>query len=167
MVGTCGAFFILTCKCASRQSLVPFFRHRNFKKWSEHAVFCTFWLDSVLRATAACSFPHRNLKNWSAHVVFCAFWLDFVLPATAAHSFSTSELEKWVRKCGVLRILTWKCASRHSGAPFLISLLNSYLRTRRFSERTFRTSGSRNHSKNAAVCNFPNICRMCIFFLPT
>ena len=32
------------------------FRHPNFKKWSKHAVFCTFWLANVLFATAACNF---------------------------------------------------------------------------------------------------------------
>ena len=62
--------------------------HRNFKKWPENAVFYTFWLTNVLRATAACH-----------------FW--------------TSELPKWLRECGVLRILTCKCASRHSGVPLL------------------------------------------------
>ena len=26
------------------------FRHRNYKNWSEAAVFCTFWLENLLRA---------------------------------------------------------------------------------------------------------------------
>ena len=32
------------------------FPHRNFKKWSEPDMFCTFWLENVLLATAACNF---------------------------------------------------------------------------------------------------------------
>ena len=32
------------------------FRHRNFQKWSDPGVFCTFWLRNVLRATTACNF---------------------------------------------------------------------------------------------------------------
>ena len=32
------------------------FQHLNFKKWSEHAVFCTFSLQNALLATAACNF---------------------------------------------------------------------------------------------------------------
>ena len=35
------------------------FRHcnfRNFQKWSENGVLCTFWLRNVLRATTACNF---------------------------------------------------------------------------------------------------------------
>ena len=41
------------------------FGHRNFKKWSENVVFCTFSLEHVLLATAACNFwfllwPHDS-----------------------------------------------------------------------------------------------------------
>ena len=41
------------------------FRQLNFKKWSEHAVFCTFLPQNVLLATAACYFwfllwPHDS-----------------------------------------------------------------------------------------------------------
>ena len=36
---------------------------------------------------------------------------------------------------------TCKCASRHNGVQFFISHLASWLRTRRFSEPTFRPSG--------------------------
>ena len=96
--------------------------------------------------------------------MFCTFWLANVLRATAACHFPKTELQKLVRACGVLGIFNWKCASRYSGAPFFISLLNSYLRTRRFSEPTFRTSGTTNHWKNIAICDFPNIWRMCSFF---
>ena len=39
------------------------FQHLNFKKWSEHAVFCTFWLQNVLLATAACNFCTSQLQK--------------------------------------------------------------------------------------------------------
>ena len=39
------------------------FLHRNFKKWSEHAVFCTFSLENVLLATAACNFSTSQLQK--------------------------------------------------------------------------------------------------------
>ena len=42
-----------------------------------------------------------------------------MLRATAACQFSRSKLQKWLRACGVLHILTYKYASRHSGVPFL------------------------------------------------
>ena len=74
------------CFAPQRRAL---FRHRNFQKWSDHGVFCTFWLpnSNVLRATTACT-------------------------------FSTSQLPKVVRHWCVLYILTWKCASRHNGVHF-------------------------------------------------
>ena len=37
------------------------FRHQNVKKWSKHAVFCTFWLPNVLFATAARNFSTSEL----------------------------------------------------------------------------------------------------------
>ena len=52
-------------------------------------------------------------------MVFSTFWLTNMLRATAACNFWTSERPKWLRQCGVLCILTCKCASRHSGVQFL------------------------------------------------
>ena len=110
------------------------FRHRNFQKWSDHGVFCTFWLQNVLRATTACT-------------------------------FSTSQLPKVVHSSSVLSILTWKCASRHNGVHFFMSHLASWLRTRRFSEPTFRPSGATNHWKNTVSRDFPIFSRIYLFFL--
>ena len=68
-----------------------------------------------------------------------------MLRATTACTFSTSQLPKVVREWCVFCILTSKCASRHNGVQFFISRLASWLRTRRFSEPTFRPSGVRSH----------------------
>ena len=107
------------------------FRHRNFQKWSGAEVFCTFWLGNVLRATTACTFS-TNLN-----------------------------FPKVVRTPGVLYILTWKCASRHNGVQFCIAPVASWLRTRRFSEPTFRPSGATNHWKNTVFRDFPTFSRIC------
>ena len=88
-----------------------------------------------------------------------------MLRATTACTFSTSQLPKVVRTWCVLYILTWKCASRHNGVQFFISHLASWLRTRRFSEPTFRPSGATNHWKNTVFRDFPTFSRICIFFL--
>ena len=119
-----------------------------------------------------------------------------MLRATTACTFPTSELPKVARTCGVLYILTskcasrhngvhffdistaksgphlvcfvtCKCASRHNGVQFFISHLASWLRTRRFSEPTFRPSGAPNHWKNTVFRDFPTFSRICIFFLLT
>ena len=103
-------------------------------------MFCAFWVANVLRATAACHFLPSELAKSVPQCGVCTFWLENVLRATAACHFLTSERPKLVRARGVLYILPWKCALCHSGVPFFICLLNSHLRTRRFSEATFRTS---------------------------
>ena len=90
-----------------------------------------------------------------------------MLRATTACTFSTSQLPKVVRHWGVLYILTSKCASRHNGVQFFISHLASWLRTRRFSEPTFRPSGATNHWKNTVFRDFPTFSRICIFCLLT
>ena len=80
---------------------------------------------------------------------------------------ATSEHPKVVRTPGVFNILTSKCASHHNGVQFFISHLASWLRTRRFSEPTFRPSGASNHWKNTVVRDVPTFSRICIFFLLT
>ena len=112
-------------------------------------------------------FGHLNFQKSSDTEVFCTFSLGNVLRATTACTFSTSQLPKVVRQWCVLYILTWKCASRHNGVQFFISHLASWLRTRRFSEPTFRPSGAPNHWKNVVFRDFPTFSRICIFFLLT
>ena len=90
-----------------------------------------------------------------------------MLRATTACTFSTSQLPKVVRHWCVLYILTSKCASRKNGVQLFISHLASWLRTRRFSEPTFRPSGAPNHWKNTVFRDFPTFSRICIFFLLT
>ena len=53
-------FDLEMCFAPQRRAL---FRHRNFQKWSENAVFCTFWLGNVLRATTACTFSTSQLPK--------------------------------------------------------------------------------------------------------
>ena len=117
------------CFAPQRRAL---FRHRNFQKWSDAEVFCTFWLGNVLRATTACT-------------------------------FLTSQLPKVVRDHQFLTLLTSKCASHHNGVQFFIAPVASWLRTRRFSEPTFRPSGATNHWKNTVFRDFPTFSRTCIF----
>ena len=122
------------------------------------------------------------------------FWLGNVLRATTACTFSTSRHPKVLRPWCALYILTWKCASRHNGvhffptsqlpkwpetASFLHFLLrnvlcattacnfSSLIRTRRFSEPTFRPSGVTNHWQNTMFRDFATFSRAWIFFLLT
>ena len=50
---------------------------------------------------------------------------------------------------------------------FFIAPVANWLRTRRFSEPTFRPSGATNHWKNTVFRDFPTFSRICIFCLLT
>ena len=147
------------------------FRHLNFKKWSGADVFCTFSLENVLLATAACNFSTSQLqkvvRNWDVLYIFT--W-----KCASRHSGVQFFLHLNFKKCSeplsflaFSCIFTSKCASRHSGVQFLISPLTTWLRTRRFNEPTFRLTRHTNHWKNTAFRDFSNIWRGCIFFLLT
>ena len=59
------------------------FRHLNFKKCSEHEVFCTFWLANVRFATAACNFWTSQLQK-----VFRAWGVLYILTCKCAFRHS-------------------------------------------------------------------------------
>ena len=63
-------------------------------------------------------FRQLNVRKCSEDYSFLTFWLSNVHFATAACNFSTSEQTKVVQTCGVLYILTFTCAFRHSGVQF-------------------------------------------------
>ena len=146
---------------------VHFFDISSAKSGPHLVCFVHFDLEMCFAPQRRALFRHLKCQKWSAPGVFCAFWLGNVLRATKACTFSTSQLPKVLRAPGVLYILTCKCASRHNGVQFFISHLASWLRTRRFSEPTFRPSGAPNHWKNTVFRDFPTFSRICIFFLLT
>ena len=132
------------CFSLQRRAIFP---HRNFKKWSAHEVFCTFWLENVLLATAACNFSTSQLQK-----VVRACCVLYILTWKCASRYSGVQFFHIATSKSGPSMLCFvhfdlKCASRYSGAQFFISELNSYLRTRRFNEVTFRPSRHTNHWK--------------------
>ena len=167
-------------KCSVPVSFFHFWL-RNVRRATTACTFSTSQLPKVVWEwcvlyilTSKCASRHNGVhffdiatsKNGPT-LVFLTFWLRNVLRATTACTFSTSQLPKVVRQWCVVYILTWKCASRHDGVQFFISHLASWLRTRRFSEPTFRPSGATNHWKNTVNRDFPTFSRISIFFLLT
>ena len=152
------------CFAPQRRAL---FRHLNFQKWSELGVFCTFWLRSVLRAATACTFSTSQLPK-----VVRTWCVLYILTSTCAschngvHCFDISTSKSGPNMWCFQR-LTSTCASRHNGVQCFISHLGRWLRTRRFSEPTFRPSGATNHWNNAVFRDFLTFSRTCIFFLLT
>ena len=98
----------------------------------------SFWLRNVLCATAACTFWTSEVPKVLRGCCVLQFLLWNLLRATVACTFSTSQLRKRLRTWCVFSFLTSKCASRHNAVQFLISHPATCLRTRSFSEPTFR-----------------------------
>ena len=146
--------YIFTWKCASRHNGVHFFDIATSKSGPTLVCFVHFHLEMCFAPQRRALFRHRNFQKWSDIGVFCTFSLRNVLRATTACTFSTSQRPKVVRTWCVLYIFTSKCASRHNGVHFFISHLARCLRTRRFSEPTFRPSGATNHWKNTVNRDF-------------
>ena len=144
---------------------------------------CIFWTSQLAKVlcalcafyilTSECASHHNGVcifnisTSKSAPDMRCTFWLRHVIRAVMARAFAASQLPKALRMWGVFRFFPSKRASLHSGAQFFISHLARCLRTRRFSEPTFRPSGTLNHWKNTVNRDFPTFSRTCISFLLT
>ena len=115
VVRTWCVLYILAWKCASRHNDVHLFDISSAKSGPHLVCFVHFDLEMCLVPQRRAFFQHLNFQKWSERGAF------------------------------VLYILAWKCAARHNGVQFFISPLASWLRTRRFSEPTFRPSGATNH----------------------
>ena len=93
---TCSVLYIFTSKCALRPQQGALFRHRNFQKWSENGVLCTFSLRSVLRATTGCTFSTSQLpkvvREWCALYIFTS---KRASRHNGVHFFDIATSKKW------------------------------------------------------------------------
>ena len=135
----------------------------HFQKWSEHGVFCTFWLENVLRATMACTFSTSQLPK-----VVRSWCVLYILTLTCAshhngvHFFDISTAESGPDLVCFVRFDLETCFAPQRRAIF-ISHLASWLRTRRFSEPTFPPSRATNHWKNTVNRDSPTFSRILLF----
>ena len=72
-VRACGAFHLLTSKCASRHNGVHFFDISTSKSGPELVGFVHFDLEMCFAPQWCALFRHLNFQKWSEHVVLCAF----------------------------------------------------------------------------------------------
>ena len=61
------------CFAPQRRAL---FQHLNLQKWSEHGLFCTFWLGNMLPATTACNFSSLIWPAGSAPAALASLLFD-------------------------------------------------------------------------------------------
>ena len=149
----------------------------------------------MLRATTACTFSTSQLpkvvRHWcvlyiltwkcaSSHngvhfldistsksgptlVCFVHFDLEMCFAPQRRALFRHLNFQKWSAPLVFCHFSLGNV--RHNGVQFFLSHLASWLRTRRFSEPTFRPSGATNHWKNTVNRDFPIFSRIYIFFL--
>ena len=124
------------CFAPQRRAL---FRHLNVKKWSEHGVFCTFWLGHMLRATTVYTFSTSQLpklvRSWC--VLYILTW-TYASCHNGVHFFDIStskigpELVCFVhfdlemcfapQRCALFRHLNFqKWSERDVLLPFLLT----------------------------------------------
>ena len=157
-------FWILTrctipCACHAK-------RHLNVQKCSEPVISLHFWLGNVLRATTAYTFStSKRPKVLRNRQFFTLLTWKCASRHNSVHFFDISTSKKKSEPVSFFTLLTWKCASRHSSVQLFISHLTTWLRTRRFSEPTFRPSWATNHWKNTVFRDFPTFSHTWIFFL--
>ena len=175
------------CFAPQRRAL---FRHLNFQKCSETASFTHFWLRNVLRATTPCTFSTSQLpkvfrdrqfltlftskcalrhffvistsKTAPNPSVFKTFYFQMCFAPQRRALFQHLNFQKW---SDAEVFCTFSLRNRHNGVQLFISRLPRCLRTRRFSEPTFRPSGATKPRKKAMFRDFPTFSRTCIFFL--
>ena len=137
-------FTLLTSKC-SRRNGVPSFNISTSKSGARPSVFNTFDFKMCFAPQGRALFRRLNFQKWSENGVLCAFWLRYVLRATTACTFFGISILRSAPKLTRFVHFDFEIASRHNGVHFFISHLARWLRTRRFSEPTFRPSGARSH----------------------
>ena len=140
------------------------FQHPNCQDWSEASVLCALWLGNVLRATRPAIFRHLNFQKGSENRGFWHVWHGNALRAHGVQ-FSDIRSSKSGPKLCFAHVDLEMC-SRHNGAQCFFSHLARWLRTRHFSEPTFRTSDPHIIGKTQCFATFPTFCT-CIFYLLT
>ena len=73
VVPSCGAFNMLTWKCASRHNGVHFFDISTSKSSLNPSVFYTFDFEMCFAPERRALFRHLNFQKWSGPGVLCAF----------------------------------------------------------------------------------------------
>ena len=146
------------CFAPQRRAL---FRHRNFQKWSEHGVLCTFSLRNVLRATTASTFSTSQLPK-----VVRAWCVLYILASKCASrhngvQFFISHLASWLR-------------TRHFSEPTCRpSGASNHWKNSVSTFLPFRASASSffclflSSTLSLLSADFPTFSRICIFFLLT
>ena len=157
-------FDLKMCFSLQRRAIFP---QRNFQKWSDSGVFCTFWLENVLLATAACNFSTSQLPK-----VVRECCVLYMLTSKCASRYSGVKFFHIATSKSGLRMLCFV----HFDLKMCFSLQRRvifHFRAQQLPPHPplyrgyFSTQPTHKSLKNTAFRDFPNISRVCIFFLLT
>ena len=163
-----GVLYMFTSKCASRHNCVHFFDIATCKSGpTRERVLYILTSKCASRHNGVHFFDIATSKCGPTLRCFVHFRFEMCFAPQRRALFRHRNSQKWSETQVFCAFWLRKCASRHNGVQFFISHLASWLRTRRFSEPTFRPSGATNHWKNKVFRDFPTFSRICIFCLLT
>ena len=148
-----------TMACTFSTSQLP----KVVRRWC--VLYILTWTCASRRHNGVHFFDISTSKSGLDLVCFVHFDFEVCFAPQWRALFRHRNFQKW-SKVGVFCTF-WKRASRYNGVQFFIFHLARWLRTRRFSEPTFRPSGATNHWKNTMNCHFPTFSRICVFFFLT
>ena len=144
------------------------------------ATFSTLQLPKVVRRCGAlciltwkCASRHNGVhffdiatsKSGPALRYFVHFDLEMCFAPQRRALFRHLNFQKWSAPLVFCHFSLGNVLRATTACNFFLSHLASWLRTRRFSEPTFRPSGATNHWKNTVNRDFPIFLRIYIFFL--
>ena len=142
---------------------------RNVLRATTACTFSTSELPKVVRTwcalyilTSKCASRHNGVhffdistsKSGPTMVCFVHFDFEMCFASQRRALFRHLNFQKWSENGVFCTFWLRNCASRHNGVQFFISHLASWLRTRRFSEPTFRPAGATNHWKTQCFATF-------------
>ena len=159
---------ILTQECASRHNGVHLFDISASKSALKLARFAHVDFEMRFVPQWRALFRHLNFQKCSENGVFCIVHFDFEMCfAPQRRALLHSQLPKSGLRPSVFTTFDFEmCFAPQRHAIFHLSSPRR-LRTRRFSEPTFRSSGATNHQKNTVFRDFTTFLRTCIFCLLT
>ena len=167
MVQKAGVLHILTYECASRNSGVAFLDITPSKVVRTRQFFNILTSKCASRHSRVPFFNIGTSKMATTTSVFYHFDLQMCFAPQRRAIFQHRNFQNGSDNLSFLAFWLANVLRATAACHFSPVCPNSYLRTRRFSEPTFRTSGTTNHWKNTAIRDVPNIFRACTFFLVT
>ena len=152
------------CFAPQRRAL---FRPRNFQKWSERGVFCTFWLGNVLRATTACTFSTSQLpkvvRTWC--VLYILTW-KCASRHNGVHFFDISTSKSGPNVVCFVHFDLEMCFAPQRRAIFHLIWPDGSA-SAALASLLFDPPEPQIMGKNTVFRDFPTFSRICIFFLLT